>query len=923
MVNSHKHTQYQGLTADEVAESRRLHGANVISPAGKESLWRRFFEKLTGPFGHFIPGWNNGDSLIFVLEIAALLSIFIAFSEYFGWMGMAPVGVSVFFEPVGILLAIFLATGIAFYFEVKADHEFSLLNQVNDEERVQVVRDGQVTTVERKDIVVGDVVLVNQGDEVPADAELLEAVSLHVDESTLTGELLCEKTADPGLFNPEATFPSNHVLKGTRVMEGHAVARVFAVGDQTESGKVMAATHLDNSVKTPLNEQLDRLGGRIAYGSYAVAALVIVCRIGAYLMANDFVMMDFVGILLQTIMIAVTLTVVAVPEGLPMAVTLSLAYSMRRMLRSNNLVRRMHACETMGATTVICTDKTGTLTKNQMQVAHTVFFSLPNQMMGDDEISGLVKEGMAVNTTAHLDLKSKKYPQVIGNPTEGALLLWLHECGVDYAALRENVDRVAEMPFSTERKMMATAVKHEDGVVVVHLKGAPEMVLSLCREVDGGVSRDHVLELLDGYQRHGYRTLALAYKKVTDRALLPLEEELDGGEWHFLGVVAISDPVREDVPPAIRQCLNAGIRVMIVTGDNVETAKQTGRQIGLWNNHDADLCVMTGPELAAMTDEELDVRVDKLKIVARARPMDKKRLVEALQRCGQVVAVTGDGTNDAPALKAAHVGLSMGSGTAVAKEASDITIIDNSFVSIGRAVLWGRSLYQNIQRFIQFQLTVNVAACLIVLAGAAFGMESPLSVTQMLWVNLIMDTFAGVALASLPPSQAVMHDKPRDRKAFIIDRHMAHHIFGTGLTFTLILFGLLFLFAKSDVHEVHLLHFQTFRLDNTNHLTPYELSVFFTVFVMLQFWNMFNARATNTGHSAFHRLRHSRAFMMIAAIVFFGQIAIVTFGGDFFNTTPLSLIDWLKIIFATSFVLLIGELLRYFLHKDNREGSFF
>lgn len=892
---------YLGLTDEDVLRSRAEHGDNVLTSPERESLWKRFFEKLSGPFGHHLKGWNDGDSLIFILEIAALLSIFISLSEYNEWFGLHNPGSGVFFEPLGILMAILIATGISFIFELKADREFSILNQVNDEEPVLVVRNGNTVQIPRSDVVVGDIVLLTTGEEIPADAVLLEATSLQIDESSLTGEPICSKTVNEADFDAEATFPSNHVMRGTKVMEGHAVCRVLAVGNQTEHGRVFVAAQIDDSVKTPLNEQLDRLGKMVAKASYGVAALVVIVRVLMYLLTMDFVLIDFVTYLLQTVMIGVTLIVVAVPEGLPMAVSLSLAYSMRRMLKTNNLVRKMHACETMGATTVICTDKTGTLTQNQMQVAEVFNVNLNDNVNDNPSPLTLLYENMAVNSTAQLDLTTPEKPAVLGNPTEGALLLWLREQNIDYRELREQTEVIDELPFSTERKYMATLVRRPDDSTLLYIKGAPEVVMAMCGELD---EMQEIKEKLQQWQQQAMRTLAFAFIenppldicKTLSTLRSPLST-LRSPLSILNSLIAISDPVRSDVPAAVRECLDAGIQVKIVTGDTVGTAREIGRQTGLWNDADGDRNIITGPEFAALSDEELLERVSDLKIIARARPLDKRRLVEALQRLGEVVAVTGDGTNDAPALKAAHVGLSMGDGTSVAKEASDITIIDNSFSSIGRAVMWGRSLYQNIQRFILFQLTVNVVACIVVLVGSFTGTEPPLTVTQMLWVNLIMDTFAAMALASLPPSPAVMHDRPRSRQAFIITRPMWQRIWGVGLLFSVLLLVLLY-------HPFT--RFSPLPSIVSPLLSP---SSFFTVFVMLQFWNMFNARAFATGRSALH-LRDCKGFLFIAAIIFLGQVLIVTFGGAFFNVKPLPLQTWLVIIAATSLVLWTGEVIR-------------
>ena len=879
-------SEFFGLSDAEVAESRRLNGINILTPPEKIPLWKQFLVKFRDP-------------LIIILMIAGILSVGISCYEYWG----LNLGAGVFFEPVGIFIAIFLATGLAFLFELKAEREFAVLNQVNDDEPVQVIRNGNAMQIARKDVVVGDIVILNTGEEVPADGELLETVLLNIDESSLTGEPICHKSADHADFDSDATFPTNHALRGTKIMEGHGLMRVFAVGDRTENGKVFEAARIDDSVRTPLNEQLDGLGKLITKVAYCFAAAIIAGRILMYFInMPSFDLVPFLAYLLQTLMIAVTLVVVSVPEGLPMAVTLSLAYSMRRMLHTNNLVRKLHACETMGATTVICTDKTGTLTQNRMQVADTVFYGNPSK--------DIVEEGIAVNSTARLDLSGGK-TEVLGNPTEGALLLWLRGRGVDYENVRNEAGVVAELPFSTERKYMATVVKSASGKKIVYVKGAPEIVFGLCRNTPGVTSGQVEKQLLD-YQGQAMRTLGFAYQELFDGEIAIENDRVVAPNLTFMGIAAISDPVRPDVPAAVKEVMDAGIEIKVVTGDTPGTAKEIGRQIGLWNDSDdGDDNIITGPEFAEIPDDRIRERVADLKIIARARPMDKKRLVEALQSRNEVVAVTGDGTNDAPALKAAHVGLSMGDGTSVAKEASDITIIDNSFTSIGRAVMWGRSLYQNIQRFILFQLTVNVAASLIVLFGSFMGMQSPLTVTQMLWVNLIMDTFAAMALASLPPSESVMKDKPRSRNAFIINRSMWKSIVGVGGIFFLFLLGLLYYFEHTDI--MSLTQIGKVSMGANTGLSDYELSLFFTIFVFLQFWNMFNARAFETGRSAFH-LKNCGGFVLIALCILFGQILIVTIGGDFFNVEPLKPLDWLIIIAGTSPVLLLGELLRH-LHQ--------
>lgn len=878
---------YTGLSDSQVLENRRKYGINILTPAQKEPVWRLFLKKFNDP-------------LIIILIVAGVFSIAISLYEYLA----LDLPSTVFFEPTGIFMAVLLATGLGFIFEHQAEKEFEILNRVNDDEQVQVIRNnGIVSMVPRRDIVVGDYVIINTGDEVPADGELLSAVSLTIDESTLTGEPSCAKTTDSNHFDPEATFPSNHVMRGTKVLEGHAVMRVFAVGDKTENGKVFKAVQIDNSVKTPLNEQLDRLGRLITRLSYTIATFVIIGRTVMYFINMEFDWIGFITYFLQTIMVAVALVAVAIPEGLPMAVTLSLAYSMKRMLKTNNLVRKMHACETMGAVTVICTDKTGTLTQNKMQVVEANFF-------GADNNDPIVTEGMAVNSTALLNLSNPSNPAALGNPTEGALLMWLYSQGIDYQSIRLNSDVVEELPFTTENKYMATIVRTGANTRRIYVKGAPEIITGMVQELPQGTTIGHINNLLEGYQNKAMRTLAFAYADLQETSTPIVDGRLVNCGLKLCGIVAICDPIRPDVPDAIGDCIKAGIRVTIVTGDTVATARQIAREIGLWTDDDDEHSITTGPELSAMTDEELRQCVQRLKIVARARPMDKKRLVETLEQLGDVVAATGDGTNDAPALKAAQVGLSMGDGTSVAKEASDITIIDNSFASIRRAVMWGRSLYKNIQRFVLFQMTVNVAACLIVLLGAFTGTQSPLSVTQMLWVNLIMDTFAAMALASLPPDPSVMHEKPRLRTAFIISPSMFRFIGYVGGGFFVLLTCILLYMQHYNIDSLaHM--FGHNPLNTTGVMTPYELSLFFTIFVFLQYWNLFNARAFGTECSTFD-LQGCSGFIAILAIVLVGQVLIVSVGGQFFNVCPIRFTDWCIIIASTSLVAVTGGIIHIF-----------
>lgn len=889
-----------GLNQKQVEESRAKHGINILTPPPKPSLLSQFLE-------------NFKDPLIKILLVALCLSIGIAIYEY----TLPTHGFEVFFEPLGILVAILLATVIGFALEVSANKKFEILNQVNDDVPVKVMRDGNMTQVPRKDVVVGDIVILETGDEVPADGVLIDSVALSINESTLTGEPLIRKSHKPEDFKDDVTYPTNHAMRGTTVAEGHGIMEITTVGDATEYGKVYEAAQIDTGVKTPLTLQFEKLSKVLSWCSYTVGALIIIGRLCMFDWgANGTI--ETVEYVLNTIMLAVTLIVVSVPEGLPMSVTLSLALSMKRMLASNNLVRKMHACETMGATTVICTDKTGTLTQNQMRIYRTNFYVLgDDQKLGNDDYSKYITEGISVNSTAFLDFSDKEKVTALGNPTEGALLLWLNDNNVNYQSLRDNAPILEQLPFSTERKFMATIVNSPlMGKRILYVKGAPEIIMGLCKDLSG-TTPDTVHAQLLQYQQQAMRTLGFAYAELDANEEPIKDNKLNCNKLKFLGITAISDPVRSDVPAAIRESISAGISVKIVTGDTPGTAKEIGRQVGLWDNSiDGDINHISGPDFAALSEEEAAKRVQGLKIMSRARPTDKSRLVRLLQEKGEVVAVTGDGTNDAPALNAAQVGLSMGDGTSVAKEASDITIMDNSFASITKAVMWGRSLYQNIQRFILFQLVINLVACLIVVIGAFFGTQSPLTVTQMLWVNLIMDTFAAMALASLPPSQEVMKRKPRRSDDFIINRRMMWTIFGTGALFVFILFGLMQYFRHEEITTLMQFDLVKFFSDifSFNYapgaeLTRYELSMFFTIFVFLSFWNLFNAKAFDSGHTAFFNMKDSKVFFLTLVVIIGGQFLLVSIGGEMFSVVPLSSTDWGLIIGSTSLVMIVPTII--------------
>ena len=897
---------FSGLTSAEVAQSREKNGENVLTPPEKASLWVEFLEKFQDP-------------LIKILLVALCLSLGISAYEVFG-LGS---DYSVFLEPIGIFVAVMLATVVGFVVEVNANKKFQLLNQVNDDINVKVVRDGKITEVPRREIVVGDVVMLETGEEVPADGELLDSMLLSINESTLTGEPMISKSHKPQeekSKEKEVTYPSNHVMRGTTVMEGHGVMRVFAVGDNTEYGKVHTEAQIEDGRKTPLFEQFDRLGKTISIMSYCVAGLILVGRFAMYDYGADTTVAEFLKYSMSTIMLAVTLIVVSVPEGLPMSVTLSLALSMRRMLKANNLVRKMHACETMGATNIICTDKTGTLTQNQMSVSEAHFFNLAeNTPFVDDENAQLVVECIACNSTAHLDYSLPEKVKALGNPTEGALLLWLKDKGIDYLPVREEVKVLEQLPFSTERKYMATVVESKAlGKKVLYVKGAPEVLMNMSKTIVGNIDKNAINEMLAGFQAKAMRTLGFAYQVLEDGDVAIANGKVCADKLQFVGVTSIADPVRSDVPAAICDCIDAGIEVKIVTGDTMGTATEIGRQVGLWKSSDKpEVGHITGPEFAALDDKEAQKRALEIKIMSRARPTDKSRLVNLLQDAGSVVAVTGDGTNDAPALNAAQVGLSMGDGTSVAKEASDITIIDNSFASISKAVMWGRSLYKNIQRFILFQITVNVVACAIVAMGAFMSYQSPLTVTQMLWVNLIMDTFAALAFASLPASKSVMKDKPRKHTDFIISKRMWRYVFGVGLVFIVALFGLLQYFKNYDVtgmadfSMVEYLHsFADFHYNATDSMTGVECTMFFTIFVFLQFWSLFNVKCFDSTEGIFSKLSESKIFFSSVIVILIGQILIVQFGGKMFSVEALVMQDWLYIIAVTSVVFWAGLLIR-------------
>ena len=853
-----------GLTDEQVKQSREQHGRNVLTPPHRTSLWKLYLDKYRDP-------------IIQILLVAAFVSLILAFIE------------QNFMETIGIFVAVFLATTVGFYFERDAAKKFNVLTALSEEQPVKVRRKGKVMQIPRHDIVVGDVVLIEVGDEVPADGELLTCTDLQINESTLTGEPITEKNLEGG---GDGAYPRNVVLRSTMVMNGRGEFVVTAVGDATEIGKVAQKSTEQTSVKTPLYVQLDKLASMISKVGSVVSVAAFVIFLVHDVLTNpvwggkDYFYMA--EIVLGYFMMAVTLIVMAVPEGLPMAVTLSLALNMRRMLKSNNLVRKLHACETMGAVTVICTDKTGTLTQNQMQV---------DELLQKDDNAQLLDVAIALNSTAELD-----EDKAIGNPTESALLLWLKSQGKDYKEIRQQAKVLKQQPFSTEKKYMATIAEVSDKKYLL-VKGAPEIVLFLCQMEER--ERNQALRELDEWQHKAMRTLAFAFKEID--AELNISQLLADKNFTLQALVAITDPIRKDVPAAVKECRRAGIEVKVVTGDTAATALEIGKQIGVFEDEaenigaDGDMTsldqqMITGEQWEALSDEEAYERAKDIRVMSRARPTDKQRLVAMLQKRGDVVAVTGDGTNDAPALHYAHVGLSLGSGTSVAKEASDMTLLDDSFKSIANAVMWGRSLYRNLQRFLFFQLVVNVVALLLVLGGSVIGTEMPLTVTQILWVNLIMDTFAALALASLPPSHEVMQDKPRKGSDFIITKSMAWGILFCGVVFFAVMFALLVYCERRGEGGVDV----------------HELTIFFTIFVMIQFWNLFNAKALGSNRTAFRHFLKDKGMILVLGLILIGQWIIVTFGGEMFRTVPLSATEWLAIIGGTSIVLWAGEVFRLF-----------
>ncbi len=868
---------YKGLNNKQVSESREKWGSNIISPPKREGWFKLLLKKFNDP-------------LIKILLVAATISILINILDKH----------TSIIESLGIILAILIATIVSFINEYKANKEFDIVNKINDETLVKVIRDindeSVVVELPKVDIVVGDYIIISAGDEIPADGHLLDSIDLKVNESSLNGESEPAKKTHIESTNYNTAYSPNKLYRGTTVSEGEGVYMVDFVGDDTEIGKTAKQATEVVKIKTPLQLQLEKLGKQIGLIGLLVAGLTFIVLLITAILKKEIITPLFdvanlttnILIIVEFFMVAITLVVMAVPEGLPMSITLSMAYSMRKMAKSHTLIRKLDACETMGATTVICTDKTGTLTLNKMSV---VFIS--------NKLSDSVALDIANNTTAFLN-----GDEVIGNQTEGALLLHLKSEGYNYKELRDNAQIIKRIPFSSTIKYMATLYT-SNGVIRLAIKGAPEIVLSKCSNVDAS----SIIKEISKYQSKGLRALVMC-SKVIDSKFIDTnnidsitEELITKGEFTLDSYVALEDPIRSDVPYSMEMCNSAGVNVKIITGDTSLTAITIAKESGLWRDGDTlEKNSITGYDFENISDEQAIKILPDIKVMSRAKPADKMRLVRLLQSMGEIVAVTGDGTNDAPALNYANVGLAMGSGTSTAKESSDIILLNNSFTSVVSAIKWGRTIYRNIQKFIVFQLTVNVAALLTALLGPFFGIELPLTVTQILWINLIMDTLAAIALATELPSENIMNERPRNIKDSIITKKMFKNILIFGISFFILSF-LVLLIEQIFVNDGNL-----FSLEN--------LTIFFTFFVMLQLWNMLNIKVFPKRESSLLSLTKNKAFLIIFLTIFILQIIIVNFGGVVMRTTPISFKSWIVLILVTSPVFIIPEIYRVVKSKN-------
>ncbi len=827
-----------GLQSSQVEELRKTYGANAMTPPVRESLWKQYLQKFDDP-------------IIKILLLAVTISLIVSLVQGSG-----------FLDTIGIIVAILLATGIAFFNEYRSSREFDILNAHRDDMGVKAIRDGHPTSVPSRDIVVGDLILLEAGDAVPADGWLSISDDLNSDESAFTGE-----------SEPVRKDIQSRVLKGSFVTAGKGRMIAAAVGDSAQMGLIAASLGIDHATQTPLEHKLEALAGIISKFGYAMAVLICGTLFIRGLMFGEVTGLNIetANHILHYVMLAVVIVVAAVPEGLPMSVALSLSLAMRKMTKANCLVRRLIACETIGSATTVCTDKTGTLTKNQMEVVA----SSAGNPVRPENLPGTPSEWItltaAVNGTAHLEEREGRVI-VIGNSTEGALNRWLRQHKLDYQQLRAETTVTKQYLFDGKRKRMSTVVTLEGNPYLL-VKGAPEIISGLCTVKPdlGGVS-----ELAS----RAMRTLAFAHKMIIDG-----DESETGLTWD--GYVGIRDPLRDDIAASVASCQSAGIRVRMVTGDNPETARAIARDAGILQQG----TVVTGTEFRTLTEDQQVTAAQELDVMARAEPMDKLLLVTALQKTGAVVAVTGDGTNDAPALKHADVGLAMGiAGTEVAREASDIILLDDSFGSITNAVLWGRSLYENIQRFLLFQLTINFSACLLIFIASLMGFPEPFTIIQILWINIIMDTLAAFALCSEAPHAGLMKHRPIPHDAKIISPFMWISIIVTGAFF--IIGGML--------------QIATGFLGGT---TAAEINtVFFAAFIIAAVWNGINCRALDGKMPAF--FRGNPTFFVVMGVIVLAQILIIQYGGMIFGTVPLSLHQWIVIVIATASVLVIGLLLR-------------
>jgi len=828
----------QGLSSAQIQEMQNRFGKNELTPPPRLPLWKLYLK-------------NFEDPIIRILLVAVIISALVAALEGSGLL-----------DTIGIALAVILATTIAFLTEYKSNREFDALNAMCDDTGIKVIRDGQARTIRMRDVVVGDIILLEAGDAVPADGILVHEAHFEADESAFTGE------NEPVRKNSEDTL-----LKGTWVTAGRGTMIATAVGDATRMGEIAASITRGERPETPLQVKLRVLAGQISRFGYAMAGLIVIS-----LLAKGIVTglptdpLELVRFLLDIAIFAVIIIVVSVPEGLPVSVTVSLALTMRKMTRAYSLVRRMIACETIGSVTTICTDKTGTLTRNLMEVVASSILTPEYENKTPDDPAGWVTLNAGVNSTAELEPREGELITV-GNSTEGALLRWLSRAGIDYHQIRRAYFPISQALFDSRRKEMRTVISIE-GRYYLLVKGAPEVVAASCSSAPD-------LTPVKNLAGRAMRTLAFAHAETGSP-----EDSTPTLIWD--GYVGIRDEIRSDVPSAVATCRSAGISIAMVTGDSPETAAAIAKETGILTNG----TVITGPEFRDLSPEKQQALAPQIEVMARSAPHDKLLLVKALQANGEVVAVTGDGTNDAPALRSADVGLAMGiAGTEVAREASDIILLDDSFPTIERAVWWGRALFENIQRFLMFQLTINISAAFLSFIAPLLGYPAPFSVIQLLWINIIMDSLAALALCSESPHPALMEKKPIPRTSSVLTPYMIRAILCTAFVYIIvgiggIIFGLPYMNSPAE-----------------------QATAFFTGFVLAQVWNGINCRGINGIMPSF--IRGNPAFFVIMGSIILIQFLIVQFGGAVFGTVPLSVFQWIVLLLGTLPVLLIWPALRW------------